>query len=1679
MLIVLFLFLVIASATYTTLLKADKYVKDNITMLDDVYSVGIWDLKFNSSLYTYQAWGSSQCFSNQTCRASNIKCVPCNWTDPDICSGKVRGPNSMCPCGTPPYVCYPSLYKFPYLFWRDDQDSIIAEITNTNITDVIHHPKPPDNCSCIIYKVDTIEGKIGGVLVYDETWIGTSGNYILSRHGTITICPSDNTWGMTRIIRLVPKNNKFPNSRHKISVEYRKLPWIGNNPYSTTCTVSSELQNTHQCIPTGILTFVSPLLGQYVIRLVIDPPANQRCGVMGFWVSGLEYLLSTNPWVSPNNSTDAYRAQIIGTFDRTRPYPSKIPYCLKSNEKLYVYVLSSIKIEVMADTAGDWLMRRPLTDFPPAEYYRRLFTAVTANCPNHNYTAHRDLYSVSESMDTGSANLRMVYPSDDVDVLYPPPIFASDPYWIVRNIPIKLAEPNRLIISLFLSQRLVPRVQALEWTLPWFSNSYQWLSHNDWSKCELSINGLITDVNGNGIRMKITQDQITGGLPKCDVEMYSRASQKIDEIQKQTFELVSRSDSALIDVISLSVIQDRISSSNEFYVCKQEMQTYYTKSVTTTSSKFIMTDFCTAPFGSTEYDTDPCCQLNSTTLFEDCSVQNRKINQYSIDTFTTKIDSCASTQCAQASLTKLLIKLNDDSDPTACVSGVSRIDEKNVYWHCIDSIWGKEPVTFAGPNCTHDLDCPGSKCSIHSGRCFVAIEDAEKQLISCIYNNLTQFTSTFISNELGLNPSDPDIQAKWLDKFSGQLPCSDPYTPVGFDIQFAVYGRCQGCSSYVINSTNPISLHVLSPGPNFPNYGFDCWAPGSSSCSASTSPFVASTFCAIKGCNHIPYERNGYFPFVSASSFCSNYTFCGASDDNFFYKDVTNIIPLSNCNGATLCILGNGTKIQTINASMCETTYSCDVDCPNGQCQTEAECLASGSCSDSSDYDIGIWSKIYKTETAGCFFTIRYKKPFNPTTRICEPPFRNTIIGCSVYPGPSGMPTGILFQINQSTCESGTFVWGDPSIYELINPRWLTPAKTEAQCEAYGTVCNDRQNPKAAVLPTYTNTYSFKSNCPNSRSLFTWTRGRWLRGQARTIQVTVGKVATRWQNVTRRGLILPNILSTLTKAVDKLRGLKIQSSSFCRIAYKQYLDELVCGCISGYNESFCYKQQINTTDIGVACDEAGIISSGDLSIKLQSTSLPDATCDNLFIAESSAVLYQSGKRNPLRNLIINYNEDTNFAVRNKQHGIYGKVLTNGYSANFDTVIDTIELCIKLSVLQGYTYEKSSKFPILDLAKRPSSSNLDDLVPLNLEVVVQNNSLLCAHLSIFEQNQIYYFIERVDKNYTNVELTVFSDGEIVFISILLAQYCIGFIATVIKLAITCIIHWFTPRDIELRYFVIVFLMLLFWTCRIILFSFLLTQQLLNVTLMRAITYILIELPIFLYFAFVSNYISDWIAFKYFDVKNLSPAELDNLRKKCNRLAFFFTLIIFTIFIIVVILFETIIPPPHFICGQSIFYYDSDASFALLMAYRAFFSTIAIILGTVLFIAGITINKLILKHGDNNKKTIQHSRKVLIISIVASLALIVQAIYFLIVTATKITPVNYASLSIIMILEIIPAFMFIFIDILKVPKASSITINGRTFGSKTTKSSTKSSGKNTKTSNSGGLNSPKSKSKGASS
>jgi len=1599
---ILIVFLCLDLAFSANIVSAEVYTKEDMSIMGDRYSVGVFDLTFDEDLSVYRTYGncpSVACY--------NWTCVPCDFTDPAICNGTKRPytGNFSNDCGgcvdasNPPIICLsPTLWSHPSV------PPLVGNAVKLTVSPagllIPHHPTPPDNCSSMVVKVTALTGGATGSLIwYASAWTGNNHYDFLARWTYNVICPyqppplcSQCGWGQTVVILLVPDDDVLE-AEVLLEIEWVPLPYTNPNKYLDSCALPDGLTtSTHQCIPEAIQQTIVPTVVGQVFRFVVTTnntlPSSSLCpGILYVSVSIPIILVSTtDPWVSSINSSTAFRTP---NFDGVSTVPGVWGICIQPGDPIYVWAYTTTldTFTIIVATNREWIVEESI-DQGPHDYFRGVMSSVTVNCGNKSFTPYTRLYSTLETMDTGSANVRMVYPSDRVDLFYPQPIFAPVS-WFSLNLPEDpVFIPRKLLVSVVLSQRLQSNAIRSGAGLS-FPYDYEFLTSAEWNTCTLYFNGVIfgntTGLPIFGSVVDFTQKQFT-----CNSTVYGDMSSQIKSLQAADPDVINQ----------LRYEQGLLMTSNDFYFCEQGMLGYAT--LTPAAIESSITDVCVASFDTPEFTTDQCCVFNPLAPYAQCQVDPRNISgQYTVGDYNISISQCPTSACAEDSLASLVQEKSGLNDPNQCGESNSFQAEKidvRVYWDCIQAIFGEDPIVSPGPTCVHDADCDlissGSICSSRTKRCLLPIAVTEPLFIACIYSNLTQFTRNYVAGVFNLNASDPNILGLWQDAFSSNLSCSDKHSPIGYPMYDNVVGVCGYCLENLrIPSFLPF-VFIFSPGDNYAAGGQDCWN-GPSTCSYTDLTYPTFEFCSMPGCNTInflPYDLLG-------PGYCFGpVEFCGVCEDDFYCVDVTSLLPVGSCgNGSYVCVLANGSTVITPDAATCQNTMSCTAS----DAADQGTCVASGSCSDVSDYAISV----LKGYSGGCVFDLRYQAPFDTTTLQCGS-FRQTILGC------------INYAVDQSGCLNLNFSYGDPNVIRISGVKWITPATTEAQCDAYGNYCADD------VIKSITNSYSSIYNlhptpsCVDLRKLYTWTPGRWLGGQPRVPKATATSYSNRWNSTGRYGLDLNYIYNTITASVNKIQTLQTESFMFCETHYISYLDELVCSCVEGKDQSLCFGNRDNISAIGVACDESTNITTPISILKLVKTSVPTATCLSLYISEPSITLYQDASITDLRTLLVNYQEDTAWAIRNSQNAIVAKVLTDGWSSSFsNTNIYDVTLCLALSVLR-LDYLSATGFPIIDVATRLVSEDFTTLQPADLEVnVTISGQYFCVALAQLESNRVYHFVQRIP-DWETASRVVFSDGEIVYLSILLAFYCLGFVLSALKLCYLILTNGMS----QVRLLIVLVLMVSFFVFRVVLFSLLLSNSLLGESSSRAVNYLLFEFPILLYFCFVTNYISIWLVTLSFSRKPTTEQKRNiNL---ANFSSIVFNLTIFLLFVIMIILFETIVAEPVAICGGRIIQFDEAETFALTMSYRAIFSSIAILIGLLLFVTAIMFGQLLADPYFEIPPLVRY--RIYTISIIGGLGLIAQAIYFLVITATQVTPTNYISLSILLVVEIIPALLFVFIE-----------------------------------------------------
>eukprot|EP01126_Amoeba_proteus_P065184 TRINITY_DN9225_c0_g4_i1.p1 TRINITY_DN9225_c0_g4~~TRINITY_DN9225_c0_g4_i1.p1 ORF type:complete len:733 (-),score=78.46 TRINITY_DN9225_c0_g4_i1:77-2179(-) len=682
---------------------------------------------------------------------------------------------------------------------------------------------------------------------------------------------------------------------------------------------------------------------------------------------------------------------------------------------------------------------------------------------------------------------------------------------------------------------------------------------------------------------------------------------------------------------------------------------------------------------------------------------------------------------------------------------------------------------------------------------------------------------------------------------------------------------------------------------------------------------------------------------------------------------------------------------------------SCDSRCPN--CNQE-DCLKDYVCTDSTDPVYGIWSGSLSNVTESCFYEVVGYKPWDTS------PKRVYLYNC---PNTVLSPVFPCIDINQIIPSSDC---NPKSISNLLGGNalrayLLKPATSKEECEKL-YVCWGYPRIYVAGYDFYFDSIPKEAcNDPSWRydTLWKWkNKHTWKGGRPRHPTWTQRKYDLRYVNGTIFDFL--SFTQKFQQAVDALYNQEVQSFLFCQYSRtNELLANIVCNCIEGKSEVICSQGSGKAiSDIATYCSGyKGNLVSPPFTFLFTQTSAKDRLCHTLYFQSVSITLYLgSGNKPHLTSVIINFEEDYMWGLRNKNSAIWGKVLTDGiyvFAMN-STVTNFTDVVLTATKYPERWNPDMNNYPILDLAYSEGNSTV--LIPLNLTVnLTADNSAYQVHMGIFTVGRTYFIVQRVS-NWDTLERTVFSNGEIAYMSVIVFLYVILLIACGLKLL--------NAYRLELPFHrLIVLLIIIFIFCifRIVLFSIAISQVI--VDLSPAAIYTLTEFPIILYFIYVSNYIISW-AFARAVIKNFTTT-MDYLRTT-NYLTLTLNLIILIVFVIVIILYEVVVGNPESACNGEVVLWNSNAAHIINVVYRCIFGGIDICFALFQIVVGISFYHLITKYSEG-----ETSERVLLVSIVGGGGLLAQGIIWIIFPVTRQTPSNFVTLSILLMVEILPTFIFI--------------------------------------------------------
>eukprot|EP01127_Copromyxa_protea_P017178 TRINITY_DN5206_c0_g1_i1.p1 TRINITY_DN5206_c0_g1~~TRINITY_DN5206_c0_g1_i1.p1 ORF type:complete len:891 (-),score=93.63 TRINITY_DN5206_c0_g1_i1:410-3082(-) len=780
----------------------------------------------------------------------------------------------------------------------------------------------------------------------------------------------------------------------------------------------------------------------------------------------------------------------------------------------------------------------------------------------------------------------------------------------------------------------------------------------------------------------------------------------------------------------------------------------------------------------------------------------------------------------------------------------------------------------------------------------------------------------------------------------------------------------------------------------------------------ATIPFNSacqSKFCNWNSCTGLPEaeckqlcEESKPDPYFCGV--CENEKNCIDMSDEGLALDTSEA-----CSEAIVCFLNNGTKILTDSEHACRNTMTCS-DCTgvDGECN-EANCLQEYECTDVTDPIYGIFTGTLANNSGYCSYQVSNPLPWDqsPMTRLCFGWYlANPLMPC------------LDERISKEDCVPNSPALNfSPFITSEV--RYIERASTKEECEQQ-KVC---WGPVVATANQAGQGDDFKvigeSFCDgNYSSIYKWKQKRtWRGGRPRKPEWTKRVYGPRWQE---GGIFNHSAFAlTLEEASQKQYFQTVQSYVFCEyFRTLQELEWLVCNCVSGSDDCYNTRVERNVSDIGSYCGgKATTLVAPPFTFHFPNSKGEDTNCYTfLFYHTSIYSLREVSKKPHISNVVIFFDEEYIWGIRNQKNGIWGKVLTDGVYVSLlspeNKTFEDVEIFVQKSSeykkVMTPNFNNFNTFNNFDVA---FSGENGTIIPMNVTVHELEDSFRAV--ITLEMNRTYWIVNRVN-DWEDQTRSVFTVGERAYISILLTSYVI-----LLALALWKIVRGFiySRKLPSMRLvFIILGIITTFCICRIILFSLLVTQRIVDVT--PGIVYMLIEFPILLYFVYVSNYIIMW-AFLHKVVSSMSDTAF---MTQANWLTFIVNAIITITFLIFVLAYEVIVGDPALACNSQLVAWDEDSAHVITLTYRCVFGAIEIVIGMFLLIVGTTFFNLLAA----DRRAPEHyvlAKRILAVSIVGCIGLVSQGIIWVIFPGLKAIPSNYMSLSILLLVEIIPTFFFL--------------------------------------------------------
>jgi len=225
--------------------------------------------------------------------------------------------------------------------------------------------------------------------------------------------------------------------------------------------------------------------------------------------------------------------------------------------------------------------------------------------------------------------------------------------------------------------------------------------------------------------------------------------------------------------------------------------------------------------------------------------------------------------------------------------------------------------------------------------------------------------------------------------------------------------------------------------------------------------------------------------------------------------------------------------------------------------------------------------------------------------------------------------------------------------------------------------------------------------------------------------------------------------------------------------------------------------------------------------------------------------------------------------------------------------------------------------------------------------------------------------------------------------------------------------------------------LLYVVRLIYFALLLSGAI-SVNEANVGIFLLIELPIMLYFTTTLYFVVNW-AFVTRTIKKLGPAK--NLRPKIMRAFAIANVVLYLIFVGFLLAFGLAVKPPYNLCDGKVIITDNVTGKIISTVYRLFMGILAFVLGVGFMVFG---TQLYCSVKDAKFATDKFKRTIYMQASLCSVSLVAEAVFLITIAFLPHYNNNILSMVWMLVCEIIPGVAILyFLDIKALQRAADTT------------------------------------------